>query len=211
MCRDCREEILGGSASSCPRCALVVGPWEASAGGCSWCRKRTLGFDEAVAIGPYQGPIRELCLRMKRSRNAWLARPIADLLIASRGDRLRSLGASLVVPVPLHWWRQRSRGYNQAEALADQVASRLGLPVARALRRVVATPKLAFEGRKSRADLLRGAFRPRRRALIQGRTILLIDDILTTGATCGAAARALKEAGAARVVAVVAGRAEGRT
>jgi predicted amidophosphoribosyltransferase len=78
------------------------------------------------------------------------------------------------------------------------------------LRRVVATPALADRGRVERAELLRHAFHSRIDARMRGRTVLLVDDILTTGATCGAAARALKKAGAKRVVAVVVGRAEGR-
>jgi predicted amidophosphoribosyltransferase len=80
------------------------------------------------------------------------------------------------------------------------------------LRRVVRTPKLATLGRVERAELLRNAFKVNYFHVNAcfGRTVLLVDDILTTGATCGAAARALKRAGAARVVAVVIGRADGR-
>jgi predicted amidophosphoribosyltransferase len=81
---------------------------------------------------------------------------------------------------------------------------------AQPLRRLVDTPKLAGLGRVERAERLRGAFRCRPDRRLKGRTVLLIDDILTTGATCGAAARALKGAGAARVVAVVIARAEGK-
>jgi ComF family protein len=117
-----------------------------------------------------------------------------------------------VVPIPLHWRRWWARGYNQSDELADALASRLGLRTVRPLRRVRATPKLAGMGRVERARNLRGAFQIRRpwSGRLAGRTILLIDDVLTSGATCGAAARTLKRAGAARVVAVVVGRAEGR-
>jgi predicted amidophosphoribosyltransferase len=114
------------------------------------------------------------------------------------------------VPVPLHWRRRWQRGYNQAEALARGLAVRLALPVRQPLRRVVSTPHLAQIGRVERARVMRGAFRAERTPALAGRPVLLVDDILTTGATCGAAARALKRGGAARVVAVVIGRAEGR-
>ena len=87
---------------------------------------------------------------------------------------------------------------------------RLGLRVARPLRRVKRTDRLAGAGRTERAERLRGAFRARTGPSLAGRTVLLVDDILTTGATCGSAARALKSAGAARVVAVVIARAEGK-
>jgi predicted amidophosphoribosyltransferase len=119
---------------------------------------------------------------------------------------------AVVVPVPLHWRRFLARRYNQSEELAYGLARRLGLETGNVLRRVTHTPILARRGRVERAKLLRGVFqvRARRSGLVRGRTVLLVDDVLTTGATSGAAARALKRAGAARVVAVVVGRAEGR-
>jgi ComF family protein len=108
-----------------------------------------------------------------------------------------------VVPVPLHWWRHWRRGFNQAEALARALARRLDLPIRRPLRRIKPTEKLAELSPTERARALRGAFRARKSPGLVGRTVLLVDDVLTTGATCGAAARALKQAGAARVVVAV--------
>src|SRR5262249_42340084 len=117
---------------------------------------------------------------------------------------------ALVVPVPLHWRRHWDRGYNQAEAIARGLAKRLSLRVVPAIRRAEATPPLAELGPTARAEAMRGAFQAREAPEILGRTVILVDDVLTTGATCGAAARALKKAGAARVVAAVLARAEGR-
>jgi ComF family protein len=117
-----------------------------------------------------------------------------------------------VVPVPLHWWRSWERGYNQSDELARRLAKRLALRRVCALRRIVATDPLAQMGRAERARVMRDAFRvrPALNSALAGRTIVLVDDILTTGATSGAAARTLKKAGAARVVVVVIGRAEGK-
>ncbi len=215
FCPGCRSELLGAGGEACERCALPIGPWGRADKGCGECRGKRLGFDEAVALGPYAGPIRTVCLAMKRERNAWLARSAAGLLAESRGDRLRAEGpGAAVVAVPLHWRRRWRRGYNQAEALAGPLARSLGLPVVRPLRRVVATPPLAMLGPTERAAVMRDAFRARARAgadrRLEGRTVILVDDILTTGATAGAAARALKRAGASRVVVAVLGRAEGR-
>ena len=221
ICEDCRAELLGAAGSACPRCAEPVGPYGLAAveafGGCSACRGRRLGFDSAYALGPYEGPIRHLCLRLKHARDAWLGRWLADLVYEARGAAiLESIGtidkscAPLVVPIPLHWTRRVSRRGNQAEELADRLARRLGLKMARGLRRVRPTRKLAGRGRVERAREVRGAFRVARPGRIAGRVILLVDDILTTGATCGAAARALKRAGAARVLVVVVARAGGR-
>ncbi len=184
---------------------MPIGPWENVEGGCAWCRGKRLGFDSAVALGPYQGPIRHVCLAMKRSSGSWLGRWAADLLIEARGDVLRAVGASAVVPIPLHWSRHLTRRHNQADVLADRLAERLGLPSLRPLRRAYRTPKLAGMSRTERAARMKDAFRAREE--VRGRTVLLVDDILTSGATCGSAARALKKAGAKRVVAVVLGRA----
>ena len=208
FCASCREEMLD-SGTQCARCALSAGPWADLKRGCSACRGRALGFDAAIALGPYQGPIREVCLAMKRFQNAWVARWSAGLLIEARGDRLRDVEADLIVPVPLHWRRRLERGYNQSDALARALSARLGISRGNPLVRVASTPKLAPHGRTERAEMMKQAFGTTRRPGVEGKTVMLVDDILTTGATCGAAARALKRAGAKRVFAVVLARAEG--
>ena len=187
---------------------MPVGPWGIREGGCSECRGKGLGFDAAVALGPYEGPIRALCLDLKRE--AWLARWAAELILEAHGEALKSLGAGRVVAVPLHWKRRLQRGYDQAEAVARPLAKGLGVRAERALKRVRATEKLAELGRTERAGVMKGAFGVMGGMRFDGETVIVVDDILTTGATCGAAARALKKAGAMKVVVVVVGRAEGR-
>jgi ComF family protein len=216
FCPTCREGILEQSArsalSSCPRCALSVGPFADLRGGCAACRDHSLGFDSALALGPYEGAIRELCLRLKHEHNAWLAPRLSDLFVEARRDAISQLPSDVwVVPIPLHWSRQWWRGYNQAEALACGLARRLGLPIHQPLRRVIATERLAQKGRTERADVVRGVFLARSGRKLTGRTVILVDDVLTTGATCSAAAKALKKAGASRVVVVVIARAERKT
>jgi ComF family protein len=174
------------------------------------CRKHALGFDAAVALGPYQGPLRALCLQLKQEHSSWLARWMVDLLVEGRRDAIQSLGATCVVPVPMHWRRHWTRKHDQAEDLATHLADRLKLELRRPLRRVVATPKLAYKGRAERIRLLRGAFAVRNDRGLRGQSVLLVDDILTTGSTCSAAARALKRAGARQVAVAVIGRAEGK-
>jgi ComF family protein len=209
FCVDCRAELVEAGTAACARCAMPLGPWARRDGGCDECRGRALGFDRAIALGPYQGPIRHLCLRLKQQHHAWLAPWLVDLLAEARAEELRGQEADAVVPIPLHWRRRWRRGYNQADALARRLARRLGLRLARPLRRVVATPPLARRGRAERARLMRDAFRAADLPALEGRTVLLVDDILTTGATCAEAARALKRVGVGRVVSVVIGRAEG--
>jgi ComF family protein len=214
FCDDCRQELLAASGPTCPRCAMPVGPHADLNGGCSECRGRSLGFDRAIVLGPYQGPIRHLCLSLKHERNAWMARWLAELLVEARLEAIRAAidgeSPARVVPIPLHWFRRMFRGYDQADELAIAMARALKLKLRRPLKRVVSTPKLAQIGRVERAEIMRHAFRARPRRDLQGRTVLLVDDILTTGATCGAAARALKKAGASKVVVVAVARAEGK-
>jgi ComF family protein len=216
LCEACRDYLLKSSAAAlnsvCPRCALKVGPFADLGGGCASCRNRSLGFDAAFAMGSYEGDLRDLCLRLKHERNAWLATCLSGLLVESRRDAFSNLSSdALVVPVPLHWSRYWERGYNQAEALAEGIAKQLKLPIRRMLKRVVRTGRLANLSRTARGEAVRNAFRARAHSKIKGRTILLVDDVLTTGATCGAAARALKQAGAARVVVAVVARTEQTT
>ena len=216
FCRSCRQRLLEQSArataAACPRCGLSTGPFADLRGGCAVCRDRSLGFDAALALGPYDGDLQNLCLRLKHESNAWLAPWLSDLFVEARGDAISRLPRDAwIIPVPLHWWRRCRRGYNQAEALAHGLARRLNLPVHQPLRRVVATERLARKGRTARADVMHGAFRSRTNRRLIGRTVILVDDVLTTGATCGDAARALKKAGAARVVVVVIARTERQT
>ena len=216
FCKACRKELMEISAeaskAACPRCALQVGPFADLSGGCASCRERSLGFDASFAMGTYAGELRELCLRLKHEHNAWLASWLSELLVEARRDAFSALPPdTLVVPVPLHWWRYWRRGYNQADALAERVAKQLKLPICRALKRVVGTRRLAHLSRTARGEVMRGVFRARARSKVTGRTVLLVDDVLTTGATCGAAARALKQAGATRVVVAVLARTEQTT
>lgn len=204
FCDDCRRELLHAAArfgtDACPRCALPAGPDANVRKGCSKCRGVSLGHDAAVALGVYEGVLRELCLRLKREPEAWLAPWMGRLLAESLAqDRARWPEGSWIVPVPLHWWRRLRRGYNQAESIAEGLGRSLGLPVRRPLRRVKATDKLASMKARERAQAMRGVFRASASGHLKGRTILLVDDIMTTGATAGAAARALKHAGARRI------------
>nr|WP_303652431.1 hydroxymethylbilane synthase [Paludisphaera mucosa] len=144
---------------------------------------------------------------LKHERGAYLAPALAALWAEARRDALAAAPAdALVVPVPLHWLRRLGRRYNQAEVLARALAEATGREPRAALRRVRRTPHLVGRGRQARALAMRGAFAARPGADVKGRTILLVDDVLTTGATLGSAARALKRAGARRVVAVVVSR-----
>jgi len=140
-----------------------------------------------------------------------LARPLADLLARALP---RDEAFDAIVPVPLHWRRQWTRGFNQSALLARALARRLGLPVSQALRRMRSTAVQAGLSNSSRRQNVAKAFRVRRTggvaANLAGRRILLIDDVLTTGATAAACASALKRGGAARVALLTVARVDRR-
>jgi len=125
-----------------------------------------------------------------------------------KADVLQAAGVQAVVPVPLHWRRRWARGYNQAEAVARELATSLGVPLGAGwLRRVKPASQHAQPSASAREANIRGAFRCRPRASLTGRTVLLVDDVMTTGSTVGEAARMLRQAGAGRVVVAVLARA----
>jgi ComF family protein len=176
-------------------------------GGCNACRNQSFHFACAVRLGPYDGLLRELILRMKHASGEGLAEILGALWASHLDKRLRDLKANVIVPVPLHWRRRWTRGYNQSQALAQAIASHLRVPCKpHWLRRIRNTPQQVKQSGSARRANVRKAFFAPPRAELRGQTILLVDDVLTSGGTASDAARALHAAGAARiVVAVLAG------
>jgi ComF family protein len=163
-----------------------------------------LGFECAFRLGPYEGQLRDAVLRMKALAGEGLADLLGRTFAECRGDTLRTARADFVTPVPLHWWRRWTRGYNQSEAVARELAVGLGAEfVPDLLRRVRWTPQQVQPTREARRENVRGAFRVHKGARIAGKTVLLVDDVMTTGSTLGEAARTLVAGGAGRVVVAV--------
>lgn len=166
---------------------------------CGACHADPPPFDRAAAAVAYGEIARSVALRLKYGRRPGVARMMS-------GQMARLVGPvppdALVIPVPLHRWRLWSRGYNQALLIARNLAEQAGLAcLPDLLERTRATPVLRGLGRKARAKAVAGAFaiHPARKSEVSGRTILLIDDVFTSGATAGACAKVLKRAGAAEV------------
>ncbi len=202
FCPACRDTLFRDSFDSCPRCAGTIGPHTDVSEGCPRCRKLVFHFDRAVRLGPYDGLIRDAVLKVKHLEGESLAESIGRVWATHEG--MRSIDCDVVVPVPLHWKRRIKRGYNQSEAIARGLSVVLSRPLLRSwLRRTRSAPMQKGFGKAERTDNVRRAFtaRPMRQSL----RVLLIDDVLTTGATASEAARVLKASGAAQVtVAVIA-------
>lgn len=186
----------------CPLCGEAIGSQEGLCTPCWATLEIPSGLPDADRITAatfYNDPARQLVLRFKHGRKIALAGMMARQIAA----RLPVLeGEWLALPVPLHRWRLWQRGFNQSALLADELARRIGVDLlVDGLRRVRRTPSLGGLGREQRAAVLDGAIaiNPHRAARIAGAQVLLVDDVLTSGATTSACVAALERAGAARV------------
>lgn len=210
FCASCRQVLFTDPHSCCPRCAGTIGPFALIDGRCRACRDEPFAFTQAMRLGPYDGLLREAILRLKYRTAEGLAELLGECWAEDAARRFQDLQVDVIVPVPLHWMRRWQRGYNQSEALARGLSMRLHLPCQPSwLRRVRNTPPQTSQTPVGRKANVRGAFRARPGAPLPGRTVLLVDDVMTTGATAGEAARALRAGGASRVIVAVLARAQG--
>jgi ComF family protein len=195
LCQSCQAELLCARPPRCPIC------WQAQRQGvvCGRCRDERPTFEGARSPYLYEGVAREAVHALKYNYLSALAQPMAQLM-ARYVEEESAMEADRLVAVPLHARRQRLRGYNQSALVAREISRLCGLPLAeRGLKRRRNTP---LQARSADAEARRrnvaDAFVADRR-WVEGRRILLIDDVMTTGATLEACARALRQAGAASV------------
>lgn len=216
ICRDCANAIEPWEGPSCAVCGLPFASGLITSGSlCALCRRNAYSFEVARSYGIYTHPLRDLILHLKfRRRERWgyqLGRYLA--LLAPTLEIVNH--SPLIVPVPLHRSRKRERGYNQAELLAQglrlELKKSMGSSAPRLATRVLTrrrpTPPQSGLRPDARRENVRGVFRVERPERIRGRSVLLVDDVMTTGATVSACAAALKQAGAQEVAVLTLARA----
>lgn len=165
-------------------------------GRCALCRLGLNGFDAVYSFGAYEGTLRALIHLLKYEGIQPLSRPLGRFLTQVLP---REAQFDAIVPMPLHWRRRWQRGFNQAELLAREIGRRWAVPVRNAVRRTRATPPQAGLTSAQRRKNVQGAFAMKGKIRLDGMRVLLVDDVLTTGATASACGRALKRAGAVHV------------
>jgi len=194
FCEVCALALVEVGEFRCPVCGL---PFEGAglAHLCAECERRAPNFDAARSRFVFGGPIADALHRFKYGDRPNLAAALGRLLAPLAGDR-----CDLIVPIPLHARRLAARGYDQAALLARSLARALRRRPAHpsALRRIRDTPAQVGLDREDRAANVASAFVAQERR-VAGRAVLLVDDVMTTGATAAECARALKRAGASRV------------
>lgn len=202
LCADCIFEMHPLAASVCSRCGHPF--WGDVEGDytCSYCEELQPAFDTARSVLLFDGLAAELVRRFKYAGAVWLAGDLAAFLRHGYEFYYGDRSYDLITYVPLHPWRRRWRGYNQAGLLARALVRLLGSGVVRPyLMRVRRTESQTRLTARQRLNNVRGAFAVRkgRSRWLAGKAVLLIDDVMTTGATVSECARALKQSGAEKV------------
>jgi ComF family protein len=200
LCPDCFAKISMNRPPFCLRCSRHLEE-HVPDGECEDCRRKPPFFDYAWSCAKYEGIMKELIPLFKFRQKTSLRKTFRHLA----SDFFRQYpvtfpGASCLVPIPLHPARERERGYNQATLFARECSSLTGIPVNDALlQRTRGTRAQSELDAKERWTNIKGAFKIKPSSKVREKHVILVDDLLTTGATAGEAARALKAAGASRV------------
>jgi competence protein ComFC len=203
VCAACLARLAPRSGPACPRC----GRFEAGSGGGHLCA-RCLGEEPAFSLhrscGAYGGTLKDVILLFKYRRFAPLSRPLAAFAAGSLAtEGALWAGADFLVPVPLHPSRRRERGFNQARLLARDLGALRGIGLLDgALVKTRNAPAQAGLRASDRERNVRSVYAVKRPGRIEGRTLILVDDVTTTGATVRECARVLMAAGADEVRAI---------
>ena len=197
ICDTCCHDIAFITGTVCPKCG---GPLLTNYSLCRECSDSPrIWWNAAASAFRFEGKARSLVHQFKYRGDVATVPFIAESCLTAWNDRCKDIHIDCLTPVPLHWFRQLARGYNQSEMICDELSQKLGVPKLGLLRRTRWTPPQAQLSRSQRKRNLGNAFAVRDASLLRGKSILLVDDVMTTGTTLNECARKLVKAGAKEV------------
>jgi ComF family protein len=206
ICNACNTAIPVISSPRCPRCSRPIHTRNGSDQLCGVCRlQKRPAVSRVIAGAEYPGSVQHLIHQFKYRRRQYLAPVLTDIICRNTDLPDVLTETDWLVPIPLHWTRTRWRGFNQAWNLARLIGKRYGTPVLSkgVFKRVRRTTPQVQLNVANRATNIKGAFKVCRPAVIDGKRLALVDDVLTTGSTAKECARTLRRAGAANVSLIV--------
>lgn len=204
ICGECEDQLDFIDWPVCPRCAAPVPSTNGVDLACNHCRGDKLRFQRTIALGNYEGLLRQLVMRTKADRQGVVTHALAELAWQRLGDQLLELQIDVVTAVPMHRWRRWQRGVNGPLHIAQRLAERLQVSCAGQMLQLVRNvPPQVGLSRPARFRNLAGEMAVGASYHLAAARVLIVDDILTTGATCSEAARVLRRAGAADVTVLV--------
>ncbi len=199
-CIGCWRKLVTAAPARCVKCSAVLYRHNPFVDRCAVCHDNDLRFEQAISIGNYRGLLQELVIRLKNQHDEQLTIQLANILALEILASDYHSDLNLVIPVPSHWWRRFRRGFQASEVIAETVSTSCDIPYAgQILSCVRETKKQGTLSTTGRFKNVRGAFQVRPSLNVQGLTILLVDDVMTSGATVSEMARVLLKAGAAKV------------
>ncbi|PQO35382.1 ComF family protein [Blastopirellula marina] len=207
-CDACREELISVEPR-CRRCGNHLSPGHSLADErCDLCRDMRLRWEGVIALGDHAGLLQQAIIAAKSAKGATVAAATAQLLATKVAETDWLKNVDLVIPTPIYWLRRIRRGFNPAERLGSEIAKRLNVkfcPHALKITRMMRKQSdLRITARRAN---VRGGFRVRTPHLLPGATVLLVDDVMTSGATAAEITSKMLKSGAARVIVAVAARA----
>ncbi|MBL4884771.1 MAG: ComF family protein [Planctomycetaceae bacterium] len=211
LCKPCIQKLPTPADNPCLKCGATQGPYIPSEQGCVHCKGKKFAFASAVSLSVYENDLRKMSLFCKQNSGQRLTWYLTQCLWQCEQSQLESWQCDFVVHVPMHWVNRLTRHVHPAESIASCLAQQLKIPhlykTLKQSRRVSKQSSLApTKRRKNVQDL----FHASRIHKLKDKTVLLVDDILTTGTTANECAKALKKAGAKQVYVAVLSRGTGQ-
>lgn len=207
LCWECQSDIMPITPPYCSQCGDPVSGSIDHSYVCHFCSSVSPSFSIARSAAHYDGPIAEMLKALKYRSATWLVHDMAQMLSSLVFQHMDADNIDAVTFVPLHHTRRRDREYNQSALLARALAHMIGVPcMNRIIRRHKKTTSQTNLTAKDRIVNVRGCFKYRNGSWLDGKRILLVDDVMTTGATVNECAKTLKKGGASEVFAVAVAR-----